>query len=95
MRAVVFDGQLRFSQKFPIPEIPKDWARIRVQFAGICGTDMEILNGYQQFEGVLGHEFVGIVDQCGSSASYPVKQAKGAFDRASGTEALKVALDLN
>jgi alcohol dehydrogenase len=66
MRAVVFDGRLRFSQNFPIPEIPKDWARIRVQFAGICGTDMEILNGYQQFKGVLGHEFVGIVDQCGS-----------------------------
>ena len=65
MRAVVFDGRLRFSQNFPIPEIPKDWARIRVQFSGICGTDMEILNGYQQFKGVLGHEFVGIVDQCG------------------------------
>lgn len=66
MRAVVFDGRLRFSQNIPIPEIPKDWARIRVQFVGICGTDVEILNGYQQFQGVLGHEFVGVVDQCGS-----------------------------
>jgi len=66
MRAVVFDGQLRFSQNIPVPEIPKDWARIRVQFTGICGTDVEILNGYQQFNGVLGHEFVGVVAQCGS-----------------------------
>jgi len=66
MRAVVFDGCLRLKKKVPIPEIPKDWARIRVQFAGICGTDVEILKGYQQFIGVLGHEFVGVVDQCGS-----------------------------
>jgi len=66
MRAVVYDGRLRFSQNVPVPEIPKDWARIRVQFAGICGTDLEILKGYQQFKGVLGHEFVGVVDQCES-----------------------------
>lgn len=66
MRAVVFDGRLRFLQNVPIPEIPKEWARIRVQFSGICGTDIGILNGYQQFKGVLGHEFVGVVDRCGS-----------------------------
>ncbi|MCP4579131.1 MAG: alcohol dehydrogenase catalytic domain-containing protein [Deltaproteobacteria bacterium] len=66
MRAVVFDGRLRLKKNVPIPEIPEDWARIRVQFAGICGTDVEILKGYQQFKGVLGHEFVGVVDQCGS-----------------------------
>ncbi len=65
MRAVVFDGRLRFSQHYPVPEVSKDWARIRVYLAGICGTDMEILKGYQQFKGVPGHEFVGVVDQCG------------------------------
>ncbi len=64
MRAVVFDGRLRFSQHYPIPEVPENWARIRVGLAGICGTDMEILKGYQQFKGILGHEFVGVVDQC-------------------------------
>ena len=67
MRAVVFNGRLQFSQDFPTPEVPKDWARIRVQSAGICGTDVEILDGYQQFKGILGHEFVGVVDQCGFS----------------------------
>lgn len=64
MRAVVFDGRVQFSQRYAIPEVPRDWARIRVHLAGICGTDMEILKGYQQFKGVLGHEFVGVVDQC-------------------------------
>lgn len=27
--------------------------------AGICNTDLELLRGYMQFRGVLGHEFVG------------------------------------
>jgi len=29
--------------------------------AGVCNTDLEILKGYMGFHGVLGHEFVGIV----------------------------------
>jgi len=31
--------------------------------AGICNTDIEIMRGYMGFEGVLGHEFVGVVEQ--------------------------------
>jgi threonine dehydrogenase-like Zn-dependent dehydrogenase len=30
---------------------------------GICNTDLEVIGGYAGFQGVLGHEFVGIVDQ--------------------------------
>lgn len=37
--------------------------RIRVRLAGICGTDLQLLEGYAGFEGVPGHEFVGVVDQ--------------------------------
>ena len=29
--------------------------------AGICGTDLEILDGYMKYTGILGHEFVGTV----------------------------------
>jgi threonine dehydrogenase-like Zn-dependent dehydrogenase len=32
--------------------------------AGICSTDLEILCGYMDFRGVLGHEFVGVVQAC-------------------------------
>lgn len=35
---------------------------IRVTHAGICGTDLQMVNGYADFTGVLGHEFVGIVE---------------------------------
>ncbi|TVR86716.1 MAG: alcohol dehydrogenase [Spirochaetaceae bacterium] len=45
----------------PIPE-PGE-ALIRVLQAGICNTDLEIMAGYLGFEGVLGHEFVGVVEQ--------------------------------
>jgi alcohol dehydrogenase len=64
MRAVVFDGELRFTRDYPVPEVPPDWARIRVQKAGICKTDLELIRGYMGFKGILGHEFIGIVEQC-------------------------------
>jgi threonine dehydrogenase-like Zn-dependent dehydrogenase len=35
-----------------------------VTYAGICNTDIEITKGYMEFEGVLGHEFVGVVKTC-------------------------------
>ncbi len=38
-------------------------ARIRVTRAGVCATDLELARGYMAFDGVLGHEFVGVVDQ--------------------------------
>ena len=30
--------------------------------AGICGTDLQILEGYAEFEGIPGHEFAGVVE---------------------------------
>ena len=36
---------------------------MRVSLAGICGTDLELLDGYMGFRGVPGHEFVGVVDR--------------------------------
>lgn len=36
--------------------------RVRVLRAGICNTDVELVRGYYPFRGVLGHEFVGVVD---------------------------------
>jgi threonine dehydrogenase-like Zn-dependent dehydrogenase len=35
---------------------------IRVRAAGICGTDLQILQGYAAFSGIPGHEFVGVVE---------------------------------
>jgi len=62
MRALYFDGKkLELREDYPIPERRIGEALIRVRYAGICGTDLEILRGYAEFRGVLGHEFVGEV----------------------------------
>jgi len=36
---------------------------VRILKSGICNTDLEIVRGYGGFDGTLGHEFVGIVEQ--------------------------------
>jgi threonine dehydrogenase-like Zn-dependent dehydrogenase len=41
---------------------------VRVRAAGICGTDLQLLQGYADFRGIPGHEFAGIVESVGSSA---------------------------
>ena len=40
-----------------------DECTIRVVRAGICGTDLQLLEGYADFTGIPGHEFVGIVER--------------------------------
>ncbi len=63
MRAVVFNGsELEFRHDFTCPERKEGEALVRVRLAGICSTDLEIVRGYFGFRGVLGHEFVGVVE---------------------------------
>ncbi len=63
MRALVFDKQLRFDADYPEPEARAGECVVRVHLAGVCSTDLEIVKGYMGFSGVLGHEFVGTVEQ--------------------------------
>ncbi|MBT4511255.1 MAG: alcohol dehydrogenase catalytic domain-containing protein, partial [Chloroflexi bacterium] len=83
MRAVIFDGKLKYITNHPIPDIPAGWARIRVQMAGICKTDMEIIKGYMGFTGILGHEFIGIVENCEDS-TWIGKRVVGEINAACG-----------
>lgn len=61
MKAVFFDGQLKLLD-LPKPEYASKEALIHLFQAGICNTDLEITKGYFGFKGVLGHEFLGIVE---------------------------------
>ena len=63
MRALVFDGKKLALQDVPRPRRRRGEALVRVTTAGICNTDLEIVKGYMGFTGVLGHEFVGIVQR--------------------------------
>jgi len=71
MRALYLaDGQLTLYSGYPRPEVGADDALIRVALAGICSTDLELVKGYAGgFRGVLGHEFVGVVEAVGSAAA--------------------------
>jgi threonine dehydrogenase-like Zn-dependent dehydrogenase len=63
MKALVFDKSLRFVPDYPDPSPCAGEALIRVTCAGICNTDLEIAKGYMGFSGILGHEFVGVVEK--------------------------------
>ena len=61
MRALSFDGTRVAVRDVPPPKVDDASALVRVQLAGVCNTDLEIVKGYLGFRGVLGHEFVGTV----------------------------------
>ncbi len=64
MKAIYFDGEKLKLKDVPIPSPGRHEALIRVLYAGICNTDIEILRGYMNFKGIIGHEFVGVVEKC-------------------------------
>lgn len=62
MKAVVFDEELKLVANYEKP-IPKQGeALIKITLAGVCNTDYEITKGYMGYKGILGHEFVGVVE---------------------------------
>src|SRR5437588_6979622 len=64
MRALVYaNHSLSFEPRYPDLTLVEGEALIRVLQAGICNTDLEITQGYMNFQGVPGHEFVGMVEE--------------------------------
>jgi len=62
MKALRFaDGELRLAEVAK-PRVDAE-AIVRVTKSGICNTDIEIVRGYAGFEGTIGHEFVGVVEE--------------------------------
>ncbi|AKG21728.1 MDR/zinc-dependent alcohol dehydrogenase-like family protein [Calothrix sp. 336/3] len=53
--------QLQLRTDIPTPEPSEGEALVRVLSAGICNTDLELTRGYYPYNGILGHEFVGVV----------------------------------
>src|SRR5712691_7026088 len=61
------------NQKLSVAEISKPRsdgeALVRVTVSGICNTDLEIARGYAGFQGTLGHEFVGVIEEVSAASS--------------------------
>jgi threonine dehydrogenase-like Zn-dependent dehydrogenase len=61
MKALRIDNGVLQLTEIDIPQRSGE-ARVRVTMAGICNTDLEIIQGYANFNGTLGHEFTGVVE---------------------------------
>lgn len=56
-----------------IPEPAEDQVRIKIAFAGICGTDIHIAAGQHPRAAVgltMGHEFSGVIDKAGINSGF-------------------------
>jgi len=72
MRALVLgeDG-LKLDERYAEPTagaLPSGEVLVRPTRMGVCSTDLELCKGYMGYAGVLGHEFVGVVEAVGSGA---------------------------
>ena len=57
------ERELRLRDDLARPQPPPGEVLVRVLSAGICNTDLELRRGYYPYRGVLGHEFVGVVEE--------------------------------
>jgi threonine dehydrogenase-like Zn-dependent dehydrogenase len=76
------DGGLALRRDLPPPERSDGEARIRLLRAGICATDLELVKGYAGFRGVLGHEFVGRVEEAPDAPEWVGRRVVGTINLA-------------
>ena len=65
MKALYFDGtKAVYKEDYKKPQATPGHSLIKVIYSAVCNTDREVIKGYRpDFRGVLGHEFVGVVEQ--------------------------------
>ena len=72
MKAAVFDGKEITIKTVSQPKIKDSQVLVQVKAAGICGTDLAIVNGDLPTPTpiILGHEFVGVVVKVGKDVDH-------------------------
>lgn len=71
------EKQLRFRNDLPLPQLEAGEALIRLNLAGLCSTDLEMVKGYYPFTGIPGHEFVGVVEHAPGNSEWEGKRVVG------------------
>ena len=71
MQAVVWTGELEVRDDVELREIEPHEVRVRVHRAGLCHSDVAVLDGTIPFPTpvVLGHEGAGVVEEVGSATT--------------------------
>ncbi|MCH9643256.1 MAG: alcohol dehydrogenase catalytic domain-containing protein [Gammaproteobacteria bacterium] len=57
------DKKIQLRDDIAKPEPQAGESLVKVLQAGICNTDLELMRGYYPYRGILGHEFVGVVEK--------------------------------
>lgn len=83
MRALRFEDKNLTVGEIPLPS-RADEALIRVLRSGICNTDIEIVRGYSGFQGTIGHEFIGVVEESHGSEHLIGKRVVGEINAGCG-----------
>jgi threonine dehydrogenase-like Zn-dependent dehydrogenase len=78
------DRRLRVRDDLPVPAPPPGEALIRVALAGVCHTDVELTRGYYPYTGVLGHEFVGVVERAPGHDAWEGRRVVGEINATCG-----------
>ena len=86
MKALYFDGEKPvYLESYEKPVGTPGHSLIKVLMSAICNTDREVIRGYRpDFRGVLGHEFVGIVEDS-DDKSLIGKRVVGELNEGCGT----------
>ncbi len=85
MRALwLEDRRLRMREDVPRPTPPPGEALVRVRLAGVCNTDLELVEGYYPYTGVPGHEFVGTVEVAPGAPEWTGRRVVGEINAVCG-----------
>lgn len=76
------DRELRLRRDAPLPAPPSGEALVRVRYAGVCGTDLELAKGYYPYAGIPGHEFVGRVEAAAGAGAWIGRRVVGEINAA-------------
>lgn len=71
MKAIVWTGELEVRDDVEVRDIRADEVRVRIHAAGLCHSDVSVVNGTIPFPPpvVLGHEGAGVVEQIGDAVT--------------------------
>ncbi|MFQ5693474.1 MAG: zinc-binding dehydrogenase, partial [Nitrospinota bacterium] len=79
--SAVLEGKARMSlREFPLPELGEDEGLLRVEMAGVCGSDYSWYHEKVQlpyYPVILGHEILGRIEKLGKKAADRLGLAEG------------------